>query len=81
MKLLISLLMLSTPAMAQTMVVPNGAGGYNVYGGQKGPVLITPNGADGYNVYGPRVEHSQILSNGAGGFNIYSSPRVKDGDD
>jgi hypothetical protein len=36
---------------AQTQVLPNGAGGYNVYGPQ-GTTQVLPNGAGGFNVYG-----------------------------
>jgi hypothetical protein len=54
---------------AQTQVLPNGAGGYNVYGPQ-GMTHVLPNGAGGYNVYGSNGT-AQILSNGAGGFNIF----------
>ena len=36
---------------AQTQVLPNGAGGYNVYG-SGGTTQVLPNGAGGYNTYG-----------------------------
>jgi hypothetical protein len=56
---------------AQTQVLPNGAGGYNVYGPQ-GMTQVLPNGAGGFNVYGSNGM-TQILSNGAGGYNVYGS--------
>lgn len=54
---------------AQTQVLPNGTGGYNVYGPQ-GTTQVLPNGTGGCNVYGSNGT-TQALSNGMGGFNIY----------
>ena len=55
--------------LAQTQVIPNGLGGYNVYGPQ-GTTQVIPNGVGGYNTYGPNGT-TQIHSNGVGGYSVY----------
>lgn len=65
-------------AKAQVQVLPNGNGGYNVYGNPNTQQIL-PNGNGGFNTYGQAP--SQILPNGNGGYNIYGGPAVERGED
>lgn len=67
---------LSAPALAfDTLVTPNGAGGFNVSTpGQLGSQIL-PNGAGGYNVSTPGKSDIQVTPDGAGGYSIDSRGR------